>query len=181
MKMLKRLMAVAAVVAGVALPLAGQEALSQRGDEPTLDGVIGADEYSYSASFDKDRIQLFLNWSDQVLSVGVIGETKGWVGVGFDSLKMDGAMIFIGYVDGEEIVFRGDMGRGHRHSGSDALEAAGYALQQEEKVTTMEIALDAGDFLPDSGGDLQVILAYGNRDSLSAIHRYRTAVSVPVR
>jgi len=177
----RRTLVIAAIMAGASLPLFSQDALTRGGEEPAIDGLIAAGEYSYSASFDRDRIRLFLNWSGDVLSVGVVGETTGWVGVGFDSLKMDGAVIFFGYVDKDEIVFRGDLGRGHRHSESDALEAAGYALQEEGKATTMEIALNAGDFLPDSGGGLEVILAYGSRDSLSAIHRYRTAVSVAVR
>jgi hypothetical protein len=153
------------------------DALAPSEQETVLDGVVGENEYSYSVSFDRGRLDLFLNWNEDVLSVGLVGDTKGWVAVGFNSLRMDGAAIFFGFVDGNDENFRIDLGRGHQHSEVDDAAVLGYALTENDGVTVMEVELPAGDFIASGAAELQTILAYGNRDSDQAIHRFRASHS----
>lgn len=172
---------IAAVMSIVlSLPVYSQAGLRETVEAAVVDGTIGEAEYSYSASFDRDRLELHLNWSGNILSVGLVGQTNGWIGVGFNSLQMDKALILIGYVTDGEVSFRVDLGQNHRHGETDGVEIADYSLSEEGKRTILEVALLAADFIPAGGSELLTILAYGGKDDFRSIHRFRGAFSVPL-
>jgi hypothetical protein len=175
---ISRLFVILVVSLSVLAPVFGAETLAQSETETVLDGVVKPDEYSYAASFDRGRLDLFLHWNEDILSVALVGDTKGWVAVGFNSLRMDDALIFFGFVDGDEENFRVDLGRGHQHSEVDDTDIPGYSLTENDGVTVMEIELPAGDFIASGAAELETILAHGAKDSYRAIHRFRTSHSV---
>ena len=141
----------------------------------TLDGKIVSGEYSYEASFDSNRLKLYLNRTPTTLSVGIMAETSGWVAVGFDSLMMDKAKIFIGYVQGGKISFRSDRGQGHRHGPDGSVDVKGHALFEEAGKTVMEIEFAPGSLIGSGDRSLSLIIGYGGSDSFSSMHRYRTS------
>ena len=61
--------------------------LSKTQNQTILDGSIRDGEYSFTKSFNGEKLKLYLNWSDRALSVAVTAETQGWVGAGFNSLR----------------------------------------------------------------------------------------------
>jgi hypothetical protein len=163
------------------LVLAQSQSLSKTQNRVDVDGTIAADEYSFSASFDRDRLKLYLNLNDDGLFVGITAETRGWVGVGFGSLEMNRATILVGYVKGPEEAFRIDDGRGHTHSRGDQSLELGHDLSEEGRSTTMEVHLDAAQYIKPGQTALQVIVAYGNADSFRPIHRFKTAQRIPIQ
>ena len=168
------------IVGLILLPLSSfsEEVLSITGDNTVVDGAIDENEYSCQVSLDKDRMILYLNWSEEKLSVAVEAETTGWIGVGFNSLRMNGAVILIGYIEGTETAFRLDIGKGHSHSISTQDDLLGYSLTEKYGRTVMEAELTPGNYIRSGQSDLSVILAYGGKDSFRSIHRFRTAVKV---
>ena len=152
--------------------------LSKTRNETVLDGSIQDGEYSFTKSFNGDKLKLYLNWSDRALSVAVTAETRGWVGAGLNSLRMNGANILVGYVRGRDQAFRIDDGRGHAHSLGDQGVELGHALTEQGRWTTMEVQLQPDAFIQAGQSSLQVIVAYGNADGFKPIHRFRTADTV---
>jgi hypothetical protein len=155
-----------------------EEVLSISGDTAVVDGAIDENEYSCQVSLDKDSMILYLNLNEEKLSVAVEAETTGWIGVGFNSLRMNGSVILIGYVEGTETAFRLEIGKGHAHSNLSRDDVLGYSLTEKDGRTVMEAELTSGNYIRPGQSELNVILAYGGKDSFRAMHRFRTSVKV---
>ena len=138
----------------------------------TVDGRIGSGEYSVRAQ--SGAMEIWAAERDGSLFLACSAPTEGWVSLGVGSTVMDGARIFIGYVDGGETAFRSDLGRGHSHREDQVAEVLAYALREEGGTTWLEIEL-AKDSIP-FGNPLELLVGYGDRDNFRAYHRYRNAV-----
>ena len=161
-----------------AFSLTAQGTLSQTKTGPTVDGVIGPDEYSLSA--DSRDMKLVLSWTGDTLSVGVSGQTTGWVAVGLGSSRMNDAVMYIGYVNGDQGQLKVQKGAGHRHADLDSAAPARYALGEAGGRTTLEVSLKASDFIAPGQKQLDVIYAMGGAKSFASMHkaRYATAVNL---
>lgn len=137
----------------------------------TVDGKVAAGEYAHSKTVLSGAGTL--NWTldaDGGLTVAVSAKTKGWVGVGFGSDKMDGAYIYFGFVDETgKAVFTEQAGKGHRHSDSGKVTADKNAVTSVDGTTTIEFHVPAAQ-LPFSGTDVSFIVASGDSANLKAYH-----------
>ena len=144
----------------------------------TVDGVVHADEYSFSRDF--SALKLFVNRTADILYLGIVANTTGWVGVGLGSLRMDGATIFIGYV-GEDgtATLKAQTGTGHTHgdvSGDIPATIVSYAMKEADGKTTLEIALKAGAYISSGQRDLDLIFAMGQEKSFLPHHIFRSSL-----
>jgi len=69
-------------------------------------------------------------------------DTEGWVSVGFNSPGggMNGANMIIGYLDGEDPVYRDDVGRGRNHSEASVSAVEDFHLSYDNGMVIMELS-----------------------------------------
>jgi hypothetical protein len=170
------------LLTGVAVAAFSQEkGLAVTSTTPSVDGVIQAGEYAYTHDFDH-QLTLYASRTADTLYFGVVAPTDGWVSVGLGSKKMDGAVIFMGFVgtDGK-VSFKTELGKGRRHVDAPAdINAAvtSYAMKQESGNTTLEVAVKAAAFIKQGQSSLNVIDAMGDERSYTRYHSYRGATSL---
>ena len=145
-----------------------------------VDGVAGATEYAATA--EAGKMKLRMSRDAETVYAGFSGETTGWVAVGFGSWKMDGSLMFIGFVgkDGKtQLKIQKGSGQSHRDVESDAMIE--FAMKEEGGVTTLELALKASSLFRSGATDLPVIFAMGGSDSFISPHRARSALQVKLQ
>ncbi len=182
MSTLRVMMVVAAVllVSGIGPAAFAQDRLDVSSRQPTVDGTITPNEYTYSHEFD-GQMTLYVSRTPTTLYLAVVGTTTGWVAVGIGQ-RMDGADIFMGYVKGGKAFFnRPQLGRGHFHHDAPAeikntLEK--YALREKGGKTTLEVALKASPYIRKGRSSLDLIFAVGDQASFSQYHSYRNLTSL---
>ena len=139
---------------------------------------VQAKNISFAWKIDGDKLQGKMS-----------AKTGGWVSVGFNpSTKMKDANFIIGYVDGKDVKIYdhfGDKATGHsddsKNGGSADVTLVGGS--EDQGMTTIEFTmpLNTGDKLDgqlSADGDTLLLLAYGDRDSIKARHKYRTSMTV---
>jgi len=161
-------------------PAFSSTALAVSMKAPVIDGIVNPDEYSYTKDF--GPLSLSVNRTADTLSLAVVGVTTGWVGVGTGSQKMNGATIFIGFVDKDgKVQFKPQAGSGHTHQDT-AQEVSSsirtYAMTEAGGKTTLEISLKADAYLKKGQDALDLIFAVGAEDSFSPHHSYRNFMSL---
>lgn len=145
--------------------------------QPAVDGVTGTSEYAVGAEVGK--MKLWLSRTSDTVYASFSGQTTGWVAVGFGSLKMDGALMFIAYTtaDGKaQLKIQKGKGRTHGDVESDALIQ--FAVKEEGGVTTLELALKAASLIGKGATELPVVFAIGGADSFTSPHRARGSQQV---
>jgi hypothetical protein len=159
-----------------AAALGSAQSLRVTSRSPKVDGVVGADEYSWSQSY--QTITLHLSRTGDRLFAAVEAEAAGWVGIGFGSSRMDGAHIFLGYVrrGREEIVQH--LGRGHKHQDTKRPVEFEYGLVEAGGVTSLEISVPIDAFIVSGQDRLELIIACGKGDRPQIYHSYRRGVVV---
>jgi hypothetical protein len=166
--------------------LVGAEGFAQSGSLPVsviktvVDGVAHPNEYSFSQAF--GPLTLSANRTADTRYLAVAGKTSGWVAVGLGSLKMNGATIFMGFVDGDgKVQFKAQAGAGHTHT--DAAKSVtgtviSSAITEAGGTTILEIALKAGAYITSGQPALDLIFALGEGKSFTPVHSYRNATSL---
>lgn len=173
----KKIPVAAVLLAAVAGLTFAQNHLSVTDTAPAVDGVVSGTEYSLAMDF--TGMTLYVNRTKDRLSLAIRANTTGWVGIGTGALVMNGASIYIGYVDSSgKVVFSEQTGRFHTHSDAANPEPVQYALTEKGGVTIMEISLPAADVIKPGDHTLSLITAYGQGDNIVEHHEYRTPVSV---
>ena len=156
------------------------QSLAVTTNKPVIDGVVKANEYSYTQQF--DSLTLYANRTKDLLSLAIVGDTTGWISVGLGSLKMDGATIFIGFVGSDgKAQFKTQTGTGHRHTDapkSAADSVIAYAMKEANGKTTLELSLTPAAYIKDSQSALDVIYAVGEDKSFVPRHSSRGALSL---
>jgi hypothetical protein len=150
---------------------------------PVVDGVVNPGEYTFTR--DSGDFSLFARRTADTLYLAVKGATTGWAAVGVGALQMDGATIFMGYVDdtGAES-FKPQAGMpGHTHEDTpDAVlkTVRAHALTEKDGITTLEVALTVDAYMTATADSLPVIYAIGPDDSFSEYHLEREFTTVPL-
>lgn len=147
---------------------ASSKGLKETSNETVVDGVVESDEYSYTRDF-KDAT-LYINWNGGKVYIALAAETKGWVGVGFGSSRMNGSHILIGYVDKGKPVFKEQGGKGNSHTDTDTKYVQSYKMKEEKGKTTLELAFNESDIIQSGQPKIDFIIAYGKKDSLTQYH-----------
>jgi hypothetical protein len=147
---------------------------------PVVDGIVAPGEYAFTKDF--GPLAFSVSRTADTLFLAIVGKTTGWVAVGMGSQRMDGATIFIGFVDKDgKVQLKPQAGQGHSHSDTTPAVAetvTASAMKESGGVTTLEIALKSAAYVAKGQDSLSVILAVGPDDSFSPRHTFRTPFSV---
>ncbi len=151
--------------------------------KPTLDGLIGASEYTNNLELDDGNYILHWSFSGNLLKMGMQARTAGWVAVGFDPTnKMKDADMVIGFVDAQgkvHIVDAFSTGETGPHPPDASLGGTHDILEfggsEKDGWTTIEFtrnrtASDLRDRTVKDDGTTRIIWAYGPSDDLTAGH-----------
>jgi hypothetical protein len=146
-------------------------------EKPTIDGVVGATEYPVGTEVGK--MKLWLSRTTDTLYAAFSAETTGWVAVGFGSPRMDGALMFIGFVSSDgKAQLKIQKGSGHTHGDLESDALVQFAMKEENGVTILELALKASSVIGKGATDLPVIFAMGGADNFFAPHQARGSQQV---
>lgn len=150
------------------------QSLAVTTNKTVVDGVVHPDEYSFTQA--SGPLTLYANRTATTLNLALTGKTSGWVALGLGSLKMNGATIFMGFVgnDGKG-QFKTQAGNGHSHTDATAAVIS-YAIKAEGETTTMEISLNASEYVKSGQASLDLIFAMGGDKSFVSYHSYRSAL-----
>ena len=161
-------------------PAFSSTALGVSASAPVVDGIVRQGEYAYTRDF--GALAVSVSRTADSLFLAVVGKSTGWVGVGTGAQKMDGATIFLGFVDKDGAVqFKPQVGQGHTHSDTTqevARSISAYAMKEAAGVTTLELALKSESYIVKGQDALELIAAVGPDDSFSPRHIFRTPLTV---
>lgn len=143
-----------------------------------VDGVFADREYSLVS--EAAGMKIGLTWTADELYVGVSAPTAGWVAVGLGAAKMDGAVMYIGYVSGDETQMKVQKGSGHRHADLETNAPARYVMKETGGQTVLELALKPTGLIARGQKSLDIILAMGGADSFASFHKARAGISVGI-
>jgi DOMON domain len=146
---------------------------------PVDDGVVKPGEYALDMT--DGPVHLYYTITANRIYIAVVAEATGWVGLGLDSSRMNGAKIFIGYYDNGKPAFTDQLGQGHRHLPTDSFSALDHAVLRSGGATTMEVTLDRSAFLQSGDTSLDVIYAESGGDDITAHHDFRGSATLAVR
>jgi hypothetical protein len=138
---------------------------------PKVDGVVSPDEYAVTST--SQGLQVSLAWTADGLFVAVVGPTTGWVAAGLGSNVMDTAVIYIGFVSGDQVQFKVQKGIGHSHDDATGFVPLQYAMKEANAQTVLELQLKPADFIAKGQKQLGLIAAAGGSDSFFAMHRQK--------
>ncbi len=150
--------------------------------------IAGAAEYKHEL---KDKKMTFA-WAvdGENLAVKLVAETEGWVGIGFNPVKMmAGANFILAYVKDGKAKITDEFGDGEKKHKSDkklggTSDVTLVSGTEVDGLTTIEFTMplesaDKNDTKIDVNGDTIVLLGYGaGRDSFRAKHKYRSTFIV---
>ncbi len=147
---------------------------------PKVDGVIGPSEYAQThtdngvvirSTFTPDRIYL-----------AVTAPGDGWVAIGLGTSVMNGATIFMGYVDSSGTPqFTVQKGRFHTHSEFGGETPIAHAIAESGGETTLEIEVSRADFVSSGQKTLDYIYAYNrSAKNFRTRHNFRNTSTFTV-
>jgi hypothetical protein len=148
--------------------------IAEVSEAPSVDGALADGEYPSSVEF--SGLTLHAGERDGSLFVAVVGETSGWVAVGFNSRRMDGAHIIIAYDAGDTQSVQEHAGRGHRHRTTEDGIALQTAVVESDGVTILEVEVPLNDVRDGSSSNVDLITGYGAQDNVTQYHTFRTPV-----
>lgn len=162
-------------------PVALSQSLSLKTTKtsPSIDGKVGKGEYSLSIDIKDGKV--FLSKTKNILFAAIKVKTKGWVAMGFNSLRMNNADIVIGYVTNGKGVVKQQKGAGRTHKDSEIPYLLKYGITENKDYTTLEVELRYGKdkkSLYFSDQTLKMIVAYGTKDNIKSYHKFRKPISV---
>lgn len=158
---------------------AQSQTLSVTTNKPAVDGTISPGEYT--VKYVQGKVTIYLSRTTDTLYIGIVGGTTGWVAVGLGSLKMDGAVMFMGYVADGKPQFTVQQGTGHRHRDLANADPISYAVTQADTGTVMEIAVKADSFITADQTALDMIFANGGGANFTLMHVARGSLEVPLK
>jgi hypothetical protein len=141
-----------------------------------VDGVFGDKEYSLVS--EAAGMRLGLTRTADTLFVGLSAPTTGWVAAGLGSAKMDGAIMYVGFVTGDTTELKVQKGTGHRHADADASTPPQYAMKETGGQTVLEFAVKASSVIVKGQKTLDLVVAMGGADSFTSMHKARGGLSV---
>jgi len=143
----------------------------------------------YQHSIDLKKLQFNWTVSGSSLKIQLIGNTKGWVAVGFNATEqMKNANIIIGYVKKGKVKISDDFGiKPTKHKSDKKLKGKknlkGVSGSEKKGVTTLSFSIplnsgDKYDGVIKPNGDTRVIVATGKRDSFRLGHNFQATLDV---
>lgn len=160
----------------VVLAFASTPAFTQNAN-PLADGKIGPSEYA--ASRTDGKITIYWTVASDTIYMAVSAPTSGWVAVGLGSSRMNGATIFMGYVDenGNPMVTV-QKGRSHTHSPTSDVTPVAEVVGSANGTTVLEIAVRRSEVTQPGASRLDYIYAYSTAKNFRTRHVFRNASSL---
>jgi hypothetical protein len=149
--------------------------------KPTLDGVVVASEYGVAIT-ETNKPTIWLSKTTDTLYVAVSADTTGWVAVGFGSLKMDGALMLIGFVGSDgKAQLKLQKGAGHSHGDVESDALLQFAMKEQGGKTVLEAALKVSSIIGKDAKTLPMIWAIGGGDNFTSFMRARGSLTVDLK
>ncbi len=140
--------------------------------DPAIDGVVAKSEYATSVQVGKMLVSVAR--TADVLYAAITADTTGWVGLGFGSDKMDGALIVMGFVSGKQVQVKLQQGQGRVHVDVASKALLKYAGTEVGGKTTLEFSLSTAELLKSGQKQLGAICSWGATDDFLSYHGERT-------
>lgn len=141
-----------------------------------VDGVFGDKEYGLVTV--AAGMKLGLTRTADTLYVALSAPTAGWVAVGIGSARMDGAVMYIGYVTGDATELKVQKGAGDRHADTDADSPREYAMKETAGQTVLEFAVKSSAVIAKGQKTLDLLVAMGATTTFVSMHKARASVTV---
>lgn len=148
-------------------------------DAPVSDGIIDPGEYPLIRAAGETDIGIALSSDNSILYLSITAPTEGWVSLGLGSLKMDGAFMVFAFDNKGKPSITEETGRGKSHSVNKTNILISSAVKEAEGKTVLEFAVKSANFF--KNGKLDLIAAFGKRDSRTALHAWKTSLSVQIQ
>ncbi|MCX7028800.1 MAG: hypothetical protein NTU62_01615 [Spirochaetes bacterium] len=149
-------------------------------ENPTVDGVSVASEYPVGTEI--NGMKLWLARTADAVYAAFSAPTTGWVAMGFGSPRMDGALMFIGFVSSDgKAQLKIQKGAGHSHGDVQSDALIQFAMKEEGGVTTLEVAVKSASVIGKAAAELPMIMAYGGADNFASLHRAHGSVPVKLQ
>jgi hypothetical protein len=122
------------------------------------DGIIGPNEYGGHFTDNATGISVYWEQNGTYIRIGLISPGSGWVSIGLGprKVKMDGANIILGYMNGSNLMLFDEIGVGHNHipdvqrGGTDNIINKAGNLKNGKLQLEFTIPMNSGDPLDQS-------------------------------
>ena len=154
--------------------------------------LLGTNLYAMEYDHTLEDKKMSFSWKvdGDLIHIKLVGQTEGWVGIGFNpSKKMKDANFILGYVKEGKVEIADEFGTsntGHKADtkldGTTDVEVLGGT--EDDGITTIEFSIplnsqDPRDATIVVDGDTIVLLGYGGgRKTFKSRHKYRSTFSV---
>jgi hypothetical protein len=175
---MKRAVILSTILLCLFAALAGAQTLTHAatGTAPKTDGVIADKEYAVATT--DATLPASFSWIGDTLYVAVSAKTAGWVAIGLGSTKMNNAIMYIGYVTGDQTQMKVQIGSGHAHADTASSAPTSFKMTESGGMTTLELALKAADFIKAGQKSLELIVAMGTGDSFISMHKSKAVATL---
>ncbi len=154
------------------------QVLPQGQDVPVSDGIISVGEYPLIRVAGKTDIGIALSADKSILYLSFTAPTDGWVALGLGSLKMNGAFMVMAFDNKGKVSITEETGKGKMHSVNKTKVLLSQAVKEADGKTVLEFAVNSAEYI--KNGKLDLIAAFGNRDSRTALHAWKTSLTVQI-
>ncbi|WP_455381829.1 hypothetical protein [Salinispira pacifica] len=172
---MKKSILICLILAAAAFPLLAQSS------SPTVDGTVGASEYAQSHS--DSGVEIYSTFTSDKIYLAITAPGTGWVAIGLGSNVMNGATIFMGYVDDNgRMQFSVQKGRFHTHSPISDQTPVAEAMSESAGKTTLELELNRADFVDNGQTTLDYIYAYNRTaKNFRTRHNFRNSSTMVIK
>ncbi|GAB6089216.1 DOMON domain-containing protein [Spirochaeta dissipatitropha] len=142
----------------------------------TIDGTIDESEYSHLHMTSSMAIY-FSRIDDDNIAVAVTAPTQGWLAIGFESARMDGAYMLIAFSQNGEQFFEEHRGSGWSHSKMAEFRVNEYAVAHSPDDHSIFEAVVPAEIIEINGRgeEFPFIIAHSRQQNFTARHVYRSS------
>lgn len=167
----------ACVLLLASLPLAAQASLSPQATLPEADGSLTNGEYQFSQTFRRVTLNASLG-EDNNIYLAISTPTTGWAAIGTNSLRMDGARIYMA-IGGEKPLLSVQAGSGNTHRDAAGDPRIKWAAKTSAAGTIFELVLPRE--VAADGNALNLIWAYSKTTNLRVRHDDRGSLTLELK
>lgn len=180
---MKKLLSVILFASAISLIQAQEIAVIKSDLQPEQDGVINTNEYSSETKIQKALLYFSVSKDGSTLYAAIKAETKGYVALGLNASRMDGAVMNLGFDDlkttsGKVITVLGSL---HFHGDKVSDTILKKVVKEINGNTTLEIAIDIKKAKITIPSTIKFIYAIGLKDDLVSKHVSRASGSLSIK
>lgn len=154
------------------------QVLPQGQEAPVSDGLVNPGEYPMIRAIGKTDIGIALSADKSILYLSITAPSEGWVALGVGSLKMDGAFMVFAFDNKGVPSITEETGRGKSHSINKTNILISSSVKEANGKTVLEFSIKSANYV--KNGKLDLIAAFGSRDSRTAIHAWKSPLTISI-